>query len=264
MALVFAGLVPHSPLLAPNIGREHRQLLAKTLKAFEELSDVLAKAQPEAMIIVSSHVDSGYNWWNANVALDYHADLSPFGDLLTNNSWPGALKLVIDLEDYLGLDLPLRLYSQPTLDYGTSIPLLLLGAAAQKLKILPVGYINNQPERQAVFGHKLGEFLRQWPGRVALLGSGDLAHTLGSDQSSKAQARGHKFDQELQKALEQNDEAAMLNMPQDLLNKTGQCAWLAYLTVNAAIAEQPGQWRNLVYESPFGVGSAIWHWQTSS
>jgi len=264
MALVFAGLVPHSPLLAPNIGREHRQLLAKTLKAFEELSDVLAKAQPEAMIIVSSHVDSGYNWWNANVALDYHADLSPFGDLLTNNSWPGALKLVIDLEDYLGLDLPLRLYSQPTLDYGTSIPLLLLGAAAQKLKILPVGYINNQPERQAVFGHKLGEFLRQWPGRVALLGSGDLAHTLGSDQPSKAQARGHKFDQELQKALEQKDEAAILHIPQELRDKTGQCAWLAYLTVNAAIAEEPGQWRNLVYEAPFGVGSAMWYWQTSS
>ena len=264
MALVFAGLVPHSPLLAPNIGREHRQLLAKTLKAFEELSDVLTKAQPEAMIIVSSHVEGGLNWWNANVSLNYHADLSSFGDLLTKDNWEGALKLVIDLEDYLGFHLPLRLYSQPALDYGTSIPLLLLGASAQKLKILPVGYINDQPERQAVFGHKLGEFLRQWPGRVALLGSGDLAHTLGPDQSGKAQARGHKFDQELQKALEQKDEAAILHIPQELRDKTGQCAWLAYLTVNAAVAEQPGQWRNLVYEAPFGVGSAMWYWQTSS
>jgi len=264
MALVFAALVPHSPLLVPNIGREHCQLLAKTLKAFEELSTALAEAQPEAIIIMSPHIENGANWWNANVSLTYHVDLSIFGDLLTKDSWEGALRLVIDLQDYLWPDQSLRLYSQPALDYGTSIPLLLLGSAVQRVKILPVGYINNQPERQALFGHQLGEFSRQWPGRIALLGSGDLAHTLGPDQPSKAQGQGHKFDQELQRALEQNDEAAILNMPSDLLSKTGQCAWLGYLTVNAALANQLGQWHNLVYEAPFGVGSAIWYWQTSS
>ena len=264
MALVFAGLVPHSPLLAPNIGKEHRTQLAKTLAAYNLLAEELAEAQPEALVIISSHAASGSAWWNANVCLKYQADLSLFGDLLTKEEWSGALGLAEELQDFLGQEQQLRFYSQPQLDYGTTIPLLLLGEAAKQSQILPIGYIDNQPQRQAEFGRFLGEFLRQWPGKVALIGSGDLAHCLGADQPNGLQARGHKFDQRLQEALRQNNSQSLLELSVDTANETGQCAWLAYLTLQAALDGQNGSWQNLVYEAPFGVGGAVWRWQAAN
>lgn len=264
MALAFAGLVPHSPLLAPNIGKEHRTQLGKTLEAYNLLAKNLAAAQPEAIVIISAHAASGPDWWNANVCLNYQVDLSLFGDLLTQGQWPGALGLAEELQGFLGQTEQLRFYSQPELDYGTAVPLLLLSEDLKNVPILPIGYIDNQPERQAEFGRRLGEFLRQWPGKAALIGSGDLAHCLGADQPNGLQARGHKFDQRLQEALRQNDGQALLELPIDKANETGQCAWLAYLTLQAALAGQAGSWQNLAYEAPFGVGGAVWQWQPAS
>ena len=264
MSLVFAGLVPHSPLLAPNIGKEHRVNLSKTIQAFEILAIELSAVKLDALVVISAHAASGIDWWNANVCLDYQTDLSAFGDLLTTGEWSGALDLAEELQDFLGQENQLRFYSQPQLDYGTVIPLLLLGAAVKQVRILPIGYIDNQPQRQVEFGRRLGEFLRQWPGNVALLGSGDLANYLGSDQPNGLQARGHKFDQRLQAALRQNDSQALLTLPANLAVEIGQCAWLAYLTLQAAMDGQPGSWQNLSYEAPFGVGGAVWRWQSAN
>ena len=261
MALVFAGLVPHSPLLVPNIGKEHRAQLDKTLEAYNSLATSLKTIQPDAIVIISSHVASGSSWWNANVCLNYQVDLSLFGDLLTQGQWPGALGLAEELQSFLGQTEQLRFYSQPKLDYGTAVPLLLLAESVANIPILPIGYINNQPERQVDFGRRLGQFLLNWSGKVALIGSGDLAHCLGADQPSGLQARGHKFDQRLQEALRQNDSQALLDLSLDKVDETGQCAWLAYLTLQAVLAEQPGSWQNLAYEAPFGVGLAVWQWQ---
>jgi len=264
MALVFASLVPHSPLLVPNIGKEHRANLSKTLESFELLATELTEIKPDVVVVISAHVASGLNWWNANVCPSYQADLSAFGDLLTKEEWTGALGLAEELQDFLGQEQQLRFYSQSELDYGTAIPLLLLGEAVKQAKILPIGYIDNQPQRQAEFGRRLGQFLGQWPGKAALIGSGDLAHCLGADQPNGLQARGHKFDQRLQEALRQNDTQALLDLPVNLASETGQCAWLAYLTLQAALAGQAGSWQSLAYEAPFGVGSAIWQWQAAN
>lgn len=264
MALVFSGLVPHSPLLAPNIGKGHRAQLAKTLAAFDEIAAELDELKPEVIVIVSAHVASGPDWWNANVCLSYQSDLSAFGDLLTKEEWSGALDLAEDLQAFLGQEYQLRFYSQPELDYGTAVPLLLLGEAAQQAKILQIGYIEDKPERQAQFGRRLGEFLFQWSGRAALIGSGDLAHCLSSDQPNGLIARGHKFDQRLQEALRQNDGQALLDIPVSLATETGQCGWYAYLTLQAALDGQAGDWESLVYEAPFGVGGAAWRWRAAN
>ena len=101
MALAFAGLVPHSPLLAPNIGKEHRAQLGKTLEAYSLLSKNLVTTQPDAIVIISAHAASGPDWWNANVCLNYQVDLSLFGDLLTQGQWSGALGLAEELQNFL-------------------------------------------------------------------------------------------------------------------------------------------------------------------
>lgn len=261
MAIVFAGLVPHSPLLAPNIGKEYRVQLSKTLDAYQQLAQDLKEAKPEVLVVISSHAASGIDWWNANVCLDYEIDLSAFGDLLTKGKWLGALGLAEELQNFFGQEQVIRFYSQPYLDYGTAIPLLLFGDALKDVKILPIGYLENKPQEQAQFGQRLGEFLRQWPGKAAIIGSGDLAHCLGLEHPNGLQARGKKFDQKLQEALRVNDDETMLNISKTTAMETGQCAWLAYITLQAVMKNQPGSWQNLSYEAPFGVGGAVWRWR---
>jgi len=57
MSLVFAGIVPHPPLLIPNVGRQAGLKAKKTKQALEKLEEDLYVSKPELILIISPHGD---------------------------------------------------------------------------------------------------------------------------------------------------------------------------------------------------------------
>ena len=50
MAIVFAAMVPHPPLIIPQVGRGEEQLIEKTAEAFRSVMLAAAAAQPETVV----------------------------------------------------------------------------------------------------------------------------------------------------------------------------------------------------------------------
>jgi len=62
MALVFASICPHPPLLLPSVGsKKDREKVKKTIKGLEILAENLKIKNPEKIIISSPHPDWGFN-----------------------------------------------------------------------------------------------------------------------------------------------------------------------------------------------------------
>lgn len=60
--IVFAAIVPHPPILLPNVGSEKdREKVKKTINSLEKLGAKLKKMNPEKIIIFSPHQDWGFN-----------------------------------------------------------------------------------------------------------------------------------------------------------------------------------------------------------
>ncbi|MFC1727810.1 hypothetical protein ACFL0Y_04770 [Patescibacteria group bacterium] len=60
--LVFACLVPHPPILLPNVGsKTDRAKVQKTINSMKKLGAELGKAKPDLIIISSPHPDWGFN-----------------------------------------------------------------------------------------------------------------------------------------------------------------------------------------------------------
>ena len=53
--LVFASIVPHPPLLIPNIGKEEIAKVEKTKQALKQLEQDLYLAKPDIIITISPH-----------------------------------------------------------------------------------------------------------------------------------------------------------------------------------------------------------------
>ena len=55
MAIVGAFMVPHPPLIIPQVGRGSESQIQETITAYEKVGDEIASLQPDVIIITSPH-----------------------------------------------------------------------------------------------------------------------------------------------------------------------------------------------------------------
>ncbi len=71
--IVFACLVPHPPIILPDVGSEsERTQVKKTISALKKLGKQLAKTKPDCLVISSPHPDWGFNVPLHFLAKDIH------------------------------------------------------------------------------------------------------------------------------------------------------------------------------------------------
>ena len=55
MSIVAAFMVPHPPMIVPDVGRGSEKQIEKTVRAYEKVADEIAALRPESIIISSPH-----------------------------------------------------------------------------------------------------------------------------------------------------------------------------------------------------------------
>ena len=55
MSIIAAFMVPHPPMIVPEIGRGSEKQVEKTIKAYEKVADEIAALKPETIIISYRH-----------------------------------------------------------------------------------------------------------------------------------------------------------------------------------------------------------------
>ena len=55
MSVIASFMVPHPPLIIPEIGRGEEKQVEKTIKSYEKVAEEISKLNPETIIISSPH-----------------------------------------------------------------------------------------------------------------------------------------------------------------------------------------------------------------
>jgi len=55
MGIVAAFMVPHPPLIVPEIGKGEERRIQKTIDAYGETAQRIAKIRPETIVLISPH-----------------------------------------------------------------------------------------------------------------------------------------------------------------------------------------------------------------
>ena len=55
MSVIASFMVPHPPLIVPEVGRGSEKKVQKTIESYEKVADEIAALQPETIIITSPH-----------------------------------------------------------------------------------------------------------------------------------------------------------------------------------------------------------------
>ncbi len=255
MPLVFAGVVPHPTLLIPSIGKDDFPALDATRVALEKLEQALYIAKPQRIIIITPHEGIFEDAFSVNAHTELHSQFEKFGDMATKYSWKGAPELAAKIQHATHREhIPTRLVSNEFIGHGASVPLVYLTTHVKDIKILPIGYSNLDPKQHMEFGHAIKNVIMESDKRIAIIASGDMAHTLRETSPAGFHKDGEWFDTEIQKLMSGGDRTGFQHMDPTRIKNADECLYRSLLILCGALGNMQCEFEQYAYEAPFGVG----------
>ena len=257
MPIISAAIVPHPPVLIPNIGKENVNRLKATRDAYERLEHNLYSGQIDTLIIISPHGQMHLESFTMNLSPKFIINFEEFGDFSTRQTIAGDLGLAYKIREDLETKAPLQLTSQPILDHGSSIPIYLLSQHLPKIKIIPLYYCGLDLTSHYNFGRLLKRELLINQNRTAVLASGDLSHRLSKEAPAGYSPKGKKFDKKLIECLTNGEVKKIINLDQKFIAEAGECGLKSIVILLGILEGLQYQPQLFSYEAPFGVGYLV-------
>ena len=257
MPIITAAIVPHPPLLIPNIGKENVKRLKSTSEAYQKLAEDLYSGQIETIIAISPHGPIYLESFSINLCPEFFINFEEFGDFSSKLILNGDIGLAYKIREELETKVPLQLISQSILDYGSSVPLFLLCQHLPKIKVIPIYYSGLDLTSHYNFGRSIKHQLLISKNRIAIIASGDLSHRLTKDAPAGFNPKAKKFDKKLIDYLNHDQVDEIFKIRPEFIAEAGECGLKSIVILLGVLAGIKYQPQLLSYEAPFGVGYLV-------
>lgn len=246
--LVFAGLVPNSPLLMPGINTARLTEAEETIKSLEEISDELYATHPDIIIVLTDSITTYPDAFSVNVADPYTADLSAVGDLDYKKTYHPDFGFVDGLQRFArSHTVPISLSTDEKLTFSSAVPLHYLTAHLKDVKIVPIAPSALDSKAHFAFGSTLQHMVVQSDKRVAVIAAGNLAHT----------DLGDEYDQKVVMLLKERNSVGLLQINPDEVHNAEDTAYRQLCMLFGVLDGLNTSPELLSYAKPFGVGYAV-------
>ncbi|MGI5872108.1 MAG: AmmeMemoRadiSam system protein A [Bacillota bacterium] len=263
--LLLGALMPHPPLLVPDVGKEQIAKVRATAEAMQKLAAEIKGLQPETIIIFSPHgpvFSDGMAIRGGELVLRGH--LRRFGSarefvrrvdgelaeaVAREAVAAGIYTMVMDeaaLQRH-GID--------PLLDHGVLVPLSFLDEVDAAVVAMGMAFM---PRLQLMeFGRAVARAIEKVGRRTVVIASGDLSHCLTHDAPVPYNPNGEKLDREIMACLKDADFGRLARLDPELQEKGAECGYRTLLMLAGVL---DGRWVEancLSYEGPYGVGYGV-------
>lgn len=265
--IIAAALLPHPPIMVPEVGGAEVQKIYKTVNATTQVATYINKYKPDTVVILSPHGPMFRNAMGISLTPMLCGNFARFGAGETALEFVNDTKMaqqisvlsarrgvpVIQIDEATAARYRLSL----ELDHGALVPLYYLHEAGFRGEVVyaTVGMLD-YAEMEA-FGAAVHETAHFSNKKIAVIASGDLSHRLLPDAPAGFNPRGKEFDEQVLAAMRENSLPLLRRLPDDLVEDAGQCGLRPIHFLLSVVAELTVKTELLSYEGPFGVGYAV-------
>ena len=257
-SLVFAGIVPHPPIMVPEVGRDAIAEVRASIEGMAELTRRLIDSKAETVVIISPHAPLEREAFIAYDGPQLHGDFANFraptatvnADLdheLLNEITRSAANEHLIVMRIRGFDL----------DHGTAVPLYFLQRNGWSGKVVALGYNFSSNDDHVRFGRCIREAIHRIGRRAAFIASGDLSHRLKRDAPAGYYPNAHLFDEQVVDAIRNCATQRIVEIDPELRRAAGECGYRSMLVAIGAIEGSGPNCEVISYEAPFGVGYLV-------
>ena len=263
MSIVSAIMVPHPPLIIPEVGRGEESKIQKTIDAYTEAARFITDSQPDVIVLTSPHSIMYADYFHISPGASAVGDFGQFGASSVKFHVQYDSEFVAELASLArdsGLSAGTMGERDPRLDHATMVPLWFLQRAcggALKCPLVRIG-LSSLPLSDH---YKLGMLIKlvseKLDRRTAIVASGDLSHVLKSDGPYGYKAEGPVYDERIMDVMGRGAFGELFDFNDVFCEKAAECGHRSFVIMAGCFDGCSVNAKALSHEGPFGVGYGV-------
>lgn len=260
MSIIAAYVVPHPPIIIPEVGGGKEKEIEKTTTAYRQIMSQIVKLAPDTVIVLTPHSIMYEDYFHISPEAKAKGDLSKFGCASVQVNVNYDVEFVEKLEDVAYHD---NIYAgtqgerEQKLDHGTIIPLYFLEKAGLTCPIVRIGLSGLSPKEHYRLGQCISKVADSLKRKVVVIASGDLSHKLKKDGPYGFVPQGPEFDSQLTIALAKGDFLSLLSFSPKMIQAVAECGLKSFQIMAGTLDKKAITHELLSYQDTFGVGYAV-------
>lgn len=264
MGILAGFMVPHPPLIIPDIGRGQEREIQNTIDAYRKAAEEIGRLQPETIVLLSPHQTLYADYFHISPGRTARGDFGQFRapQVRMEVSYDTAfVEHLGALAGSKGLQAGTLGERERKLDHGTMVPLYFVNQYLTEYRLVRIG-LSGFP---LIAHYRLGQCIREvaeaLDRKVVVIASGDLSHKLKEDGPYGYQKEGPEYDARIMDAMGRGAFGELLRFPEDFCEKAAECGHRSFTIMAGAFDRTAVDVEHLSYEGPFGVGYGICTYQ---
>ena len=260
MGIVGGFMVPHPPMIVPEIGGGREKQVQATIDAYEKVAAEIAKLQPDTILIASPHSVMYADYFHVSPGRKAQGSFAEFGAPKVKFSLEYDEEFVKCLEEHARAEgFPVRTLGerQRELDHGTMVPLWFIMKKYQSFQLVRTGLSGLDLTKHYEYGILLSEVARTLNRRVVFVASGDLSHKLQEYGPYGYAPEGPQYDERIIEVCGKARFGELFDFDEDFCNKAAECGHRSFVILAGALDGMAVKATQYSHEDITGVGYGI-------
>lgn len=260
MSIVAAFMVPHPPMIVPQVGRGDERKIADTTRAYVQVADEIAAIKPETIIITSPHTVMYADYFHISPGKTASGSFSRFGvpqvrfkeeyDQELADTISGIASSESFPAGYLG-------ERDSQLDHGTLVPLYFIRKKYSSFRILRVGLSGLPLTDHYRLGMIIADAVSKTNRKAVFVASGDLSHKLQDYGPYGYAAEGPLYDKKIMDVCGRAAFGELFSFDESFCEKAAECGHRSFVIMAGAMDGLSVKAERLSHEDVTGVGYGI-------
>ena len=260
MAVKGAVMVPHPPLIIPDVGRGQEKAIQATIDAYHEAAKKIASWQPDTVVVLSPHSIMYADYFHISPGTGARGDFGQFRAPQVKIQVQYDTELVEALsQEAEAREIPAGTMGErdSRLDHATMIPLWFLNHYYTDYKTVRIGLSGLPLSQHYMLGQCIQKAAELCGRNIVVIGSGDLSHKLKEDGPYGFQKEGPEYDSRIMEVMGIAAFDQLFDFTEEFCDKAAECGHRSFVIMAGTLDRLAVKAEKLSHEGTFGVGYGV-------
>ena len=259
MAIEAAFMVPHPPMIIPEVGGGRERDIQTTIDSYLRIAKEIGEIKPDTIIISSPHTVLYSDYFHISSKEIITGDLSIFGAKNISFNEKVDMKFVRKIEEFAkNENLPIGMLDDDNeLDHGSMIPLYFIRKYLKDYQIVILGLSALPFSKHYEIGKLIQRVSEDLNRRVVYVASGDLSHKLQEYGPYGFVKEGPIYDDKIMSIMRDAKFLELLEFDNHIRERASECGHRSFIMMAGALDGIEVKSLEYSHEDITGVGYGI-------
>ena len=260
MSVKGAVMVPHPPLIVPEIGHGEERKIQATIDSYHRAAQKIAEWRPDTVVVISPHSVMYADYFHISPGSGAKGNFARFRAPQVKFQADYDTEFVEMLcRETEARDIPAGTLGErdKSLDHGTMVPLYFLDQYDTDYKLVRIGLSGLPLTKHYELGQCIKKAAELLERDVVVIGSGDLSHKLKEDGPYGFQKEGSEYDERIMDVMGRAAFGELFDFSENFCEKAAECGHRSFTIMAGALDGLAVKTEKLSHEGTFGVGYGV-------